>query len=265
MVWICAHYRLFSLQNPINCWWTQGRIKYGKVIVVYHCGINAWINKKKQQQEKKASKVRTGQEEIDAAVLVVVIGLNVRKLEFIQIVLNVEKNKFSYLLLATAAFDHRKNKVTLWSYSWDSLSKKYIWSCRLISALVRDTSAGWPLWDAEPETAWLQVTSVQISLRVRTHLCVYLSWVSAGRWVCVGSWTFWPALTTPATSRRSLWRAVFRSEPAALTPPCRRHRWSPPEGPNSYQFLCCIPRIQTQRTWIPQLCIKEFSVFGVWS
>ena len=107
---------------------------------------------------------------------------------------------------------------------------KNIWSCRLISAVVRDTSAGWPLWNAEPETKWLQVTLVQILLRVRTHLCVYLSWVSADRWVCVGSWTFWPALTTPATSRRSLWHAVFRSEPAALTPPCRRHRWSPPEG-----------------------------------
>lgn len=68
---------------------------------------------KRNSSRKKASKVRTGQDEIDAAVLVVVIGLNVRKLEFISTVLNVEKNKFSYLLLATAAFDHRKNKVTL--------------------------------------------------------------------------------------------------------------------------------------------------------
>lgn len=38
---------------------------------------------KRNSSRKKASKVRTGQEEIDAAVLVVVIGLNVQKLEFI--------------------------------------------------------------------------------------------------------------------------------------------------------------------------------------
>lgn len=70
----------------------------------------------------------------------------------------------------------------------------------------------------------------QLRLSVQTHLCVYLSWVSAGRWVCVGSWMFWPALTTPATSQRFLWHAVYRSAPAALTPPCRRRQWSPPEG-----------------------------------
>lgn len=61
-----------------------------------------------------------------------------------------------------------------------------------------------------------------------THLCVYLSWVSAGHWVCAGSWRFWPVPTMPTTSQQSPWHAVSHSVPAAPIQPCRRHQWSRP-------------------------------------
>lgn len=77
-----------------------------------------------------------------------------------------------------------------------------------------------------------------------SHLCVYLSWVSADRWVCVGSWRFWPALIKQETSPRSLGRGVCRYAPAARTQPCRRHRWSLPAGPITSGQSSVIKRIK---------------------